>query len=223
MLTQIPYIMISCRVAQAVYFFTYVPSPAGQIWMPFPIFIGSIHINALLALLNYRDVINGRGLLEEEDIKAIPALSELARAQRMQGQQHAQNAMKSGFGMGEGANVSPLKHTIEQDVSAHESPAQDTEKDGELGRMRFAVRSFLSMGSTRESPRESTHSDAFGLNLGSFGGSIGSLGRRSRRETPIDLAAANGRGMMETVSEGEEGRVSALHFSWMEIKSEWVV
>lgn len=119
------------------------------------------------------------------------------------------------------ANASPAKRTADQELHAHgydDSPVEVEGREGELGRMRFAVRSFLSMGSAkereRESVRESTHSDTYGLGLGlniglgSLVSSFGSL-RRSRRITPIDFAAANGLGAMETVSEGEEGRVSS--------------
>lgn len=59
---------VCVTVVQLAYMCVFVAMPSKQIWIPFHLVVSKLYINTLLAMLNSREVLHGRGLNEEETI-----------------------------------------------------------------------------------------------------------------------------------------------------------
>jgi len=53
-------------IVQLAYMCVFVGMPSKQIWIPFHLVVSKLYVNTLLAMLNSRDVLHGRGVNEEE-------------------------------------------------------------------------------------------------------------------------------------------------------------
>ncbi|KAF7979660.1 hypothetical protein HWV62_41643 [Athelia sp. TMB] len=51
---------------QLAYMIVFVSMPSKQIWIPFHLVVSKLYVNTLLAMLNSRDVLHGRGVNEED-------------------------------------------------------------------------------------------------------------------------------------------------------------
>jgi len=57
---------VCVTIVQVAYMVVFLAMPSKQIWIPFHLVVSKLYINTLLAMLNSRDTIHGRGINEEE-------------------------------------------------------------------------------------------------------------------------------------------------------------
>jgi len=65
-------------IIQLAFFVAFLSDPGALVWLPFPIILGKVYVNALLVMLNYRESINGHGLYEEEVVLSSSGSAPLA-------------------------------------------------------------------------------------------------------------------------------------------------
>jgi len=57
---------VCVTIVQVAYMAVFVAMPSKQIWIPFHLVVSKLYINTLLAMLNSREIVQGRGINEEE-------------------------------------------------------------------------------------------------------------------------------------------------------------
>ncbi|KIM89270.1 hypothetical protein PILCRDRAFT_218837 [Piloderma croceum F 1598] len=58
--------LVCVTIVQVAYVCVFLAMPSKQIWIPFHLVVSKLYVNTLLAMLNSRDALQGRGLNEEE-------------------------------------------------------------------------------------------------------------------------------------------------------------